>query len=173
MLAYLDAHRGGRTAPPRAAIGPGGFADIVTQAFMVGAKDDAYPMRLVGGLLQDLHHGPLLGSSFVDLWADTDRPQIRSALEAAVHRGAPLVAYALGRSQEGLQTRIEMMLAPLAGPVGRVDRLLGFYQPVSPLFRLQNQRIERLFLQEVAFAGESDRPAASLRLAALHGRRIA
>ncbi len=64
-------------------------------------------------------------------------------------------------------------MAPVADAGGQIDRLLGFYQPVSPLFRLQNQPIHRLALLEAAFAGSGEPVPEPLRLASVGGRRIA
>ena len=173
MLAYWDAQREGDGAPPRSAIDPAAFSDIITQAFMIGReRAGIYPFRLAGALLSDLHLQPLTGSDFTLMWNPADRPRLQSAIEAALTRRQSLTLLAHGRSLTGAQARLEIMLAPLAGPKGQVDRLLGFYQPVTPLFRLQNKRIERLFLLDAAFADGGD-AISPLRLAAMDGRRMA
>jgi hypothetical protein len=165
MLAYWETRRNGDDAPLRSAIDPVGFSDIITQAFMIGReRAGTYPFRLAGALLNDLHHAPLTGSDFSLMWAASDRPRLQSAVEAALARRQSMIIQALGRSLTGAQARLEVMLAPLAGPKGQVDRMLGFYQPVSPLFRLQDERIERLFLLDASFADGGD---------ATDGRRIA
>lgn len=174
MLGYWQERRGDEPAPRRAAIDPADFADVVTQAFVIGReRPGAYPFRLAGALLDDLHRGPLVGLDFVQLWAGPDRPRIQAAVEAALARRRSLIATARGRSLSGAEAKLEMLLAPLAGRQGRIDRLLGFYQPVSALFRLQNQRIERLFLLDIAFADGGDPVGAPVRLAAVDGRLIA
>ena len=174
MLGYWEDRRGAEPTPRRAAIDPADFADVVTQTFVIGReRPGAYPFRLAGALLDDLHRGPLLGLDFVLLWAAADRPKIQTAVEAALAGRRSLIATAQGHSFSGAEARLEMLLAPLADRQGKVDRLLGFYQPVSALFRLQNQRIERLFLQDIAFADGGDPLASPLRLAALDGRLIA
>ena len=173
MLAYWDERRDGDDSPMRSAINPGDFSDILTQTFMIGRERvGIYPFRLAGALLDDLHQTPLTGTDFSMLWGPSDRPRLQSAVEAALTRGQSLIIQALGRSLTGAQARLEIMLAPLAGPRGQVDRLLGFYQPVSPLFRLQNRRIERLFLLDASFADGGD-ATSLLRLAAMDGRQIA
>ncbi len=174
MLDYWETRRVGEDAPQRSAIDPAAFSDVVTQTFMIGReRAGVYPFRLAGALLDDLHRAPLTGCDFAQIWAPTDRTRLQGAIEAGLSRRQSLVIHAHGRSLSGAQARLEIMLAPLAGPTGQVDRMLGFYQPVSPLFRLQNQRIERLFLLEVAFADGSDAVPSPLRLAAMDGRRIA
>ena len=174
MLVYWEALRGDQAAPQRASVDPSAFSDLITQAFMIGrGSAGAYPFRLAGALLDDLHRGPLVGRDFVQMWATTDQPRLQTAIEAAFSRRQSLIVAAFGRSVSGAEARLEILLAPLAARPGQVERMLGFYQPVSPLFRLQNQRIERLFLTSVAFADGGDPLAAPLRLASVDGRLIA
>lgn len=174
LLGYWEGWRGQAPCPQRSSIDPAEFADIVTQTFVVGReRPGAYPFRLAGALIEDLHRGPLAGRDFLSLWAPLDRPQIRAGLEAALARRQSLIATAHGRSLSGAEARLELLLAPLAGRQGQVDRLLGLYQPTSPLFRLRDQSIERLFLDELAFADGGGEVLAPLRLASLDGRRIA
>jgi hypothetical protein len=171
MQGYWEERREGIEAPRRSSIDPAGFCDLVTQAFVLGrGPGRAYPFRLTGALLEDLHGGPLVGSDFVGLWAPPDRARIQAAIEEAMERRVAVIALAHGRSPSGHQARLEILLAPLAGRHGRVDRMLGLYQPVSPLFRLQDQPIRRLFLLELAFADEAPSP---VRLASVDGRLIA
>src|SRR6185312_10856442 len=114
----------------------------------------------------------LAGLDFAALWAPADRPRLQAAVEAALLRRRSLIASAHGRSLSGAEARLEILLAPLAGSQGRIDRLLGLYQPTSPLFRLQDQRIERLFLDDIGFADGGEPVPAPLRLATIDGRTI-
>ena len=174
MIDYWTALKGDGPAPSRALVDPAAFSDILTQAFMIGrGAAGAYPVRLAGALLEDLHKRVLLGSDFLGLWATTDRPRMAGAIESALRNGEALIAQALGRTIQGHQTKLEIVLAPLASADGQIDRVLGFYQPVSPLFRLQGEAIERLFLQDIAFADSGLAPPLPLRIAAVDGRRIA
>ena len=67
---------------------------------------------------------------------------------------------------------MQIMFAPLRGPDGRPDRVLGLYQPTALLNRLNGEPIDILALQRVYPARESvERPA--LKLAVVDGRRIA
>jgi hypothetical protein len=174
MIDYWSDRRGDALAPARAGIDPAEFSDVITQAFMIGrSRLGVYPFRLAGGLLEDLHRRPLLGVDFMSLWAVGDRAKVQTAIEAALYRGEALLAHVLGRSLQGHEARLEVVLAPLADSMGRIDRLLGLYQPTSPLFRLQNEPVERLFLQSIAFADNGMATPAPLRIAAIDGRRIA
>jgi hypothetical protein len=174
ILAYWEAQRIGLAAPLRSAIDPAAFADVVAQAFIIGReRSGVYPFRLAGALLHDLHRSPLTGLDFAEMWSPADRRRVIDAVEAALSRSQSLIMHAHGRSLSSAEAHLEILLAPLAGIKGQVDRLLGFYQPVSPLVRLQNQPIERLFLLDAAFADGEEAVAGPLRLAAVDGRRIA
>jgi hypothetical protein len=173
MLGYWEGQKGQGDCPERSSIDPAAFPEMVTQAFLLGReRAGAYPFRLAGALVEDLHGAALFGLDFMALWAPTDRSRVQAAVEAALSRRRSLIAAAYGRSLSGAEARLEILLAPLAGRQGRVDRLLGLYQPTSPLFRLQEQRIERLFLQELAFADGGEPVPAPLRLASINGRLI-
>jgi len=173
MLGYWEGQRGLGGCPARSSIDPAAFAEVVTQTFVLGReRAGAYPFRLAGALIEDLHGAPLAGLDFAALWSPADRPRVQAAVEAALDRRRSLIAAAHGRSLSGAEARLEILLAPLAGRQGRVDRLLGLYQPTSPLIRLQGQRIERLFLREIAFADGGEPVPAPLRLASLDGRTI-
>jgi hypothetical protein len=173
MLGYWEGRRNEGGCPERSSIDPAAFPEVVTQTFLLGReRAGAYPFRLAGALVEDLHGGPMFGLDFAALWAPADRRRVQAAVEAALSRRRSLIAAAWGRSLAGAEARLEILLAPLAGRQGQVDRLLGLYQPTSPLFRLQDQKIERLFLQQIAFADGGEPVAAPLRLAAVDGRLI-
>lgn len=174
MLGYWEGQRGEGDCPLRSSIDPAAFAEVVTQAFVIGRCDGAaYAFRLAGALLEDLHPGPLAGSDFMSLWAPSDRLRMKAALDAALSSRRSLIATAYGRNLSGAEARLEILLAPLAGGQGQIDRLLGLYQPTSPLFRLQGQTIERLFLEQITFADGAEPTPTPLRLAAVDGRLIA
>lgn len=174
MLGYWEARRGVLGAPLRSSIDPSDFPDLVAQAFIIGRpRAEGCPFRLAGALVEDLHGGCLAGADFLPLWSAADRPRLLAAIEAALARGQAVIAQAQGRGLNGALVQLEILLAPLTGARGQVDRLLGLYQPMTPLLPLQDQRIERLFLLDVAAAGGADLFAAPLRLASLDGRRIA
>jgi hypothetical protein len=95
-----------------------------------------------------------------------------------------MVLEASGWSAIGDELRLEITLAPLVGPTGEMDRVLGLYQPTSSVRRLFGARIETLTLKEVRPAevgplsalAAAHAPAARdrthLRLVALDGARL-
>jgi len=68
---------------------------------------------------------------------------------------------------------MEVLYAPLAGPDGAADRFLGLYQPLGLTARLRGGPITAMSLRTLRRADGADEAAPRLRLATLHGRRIA
>jgi hypothetical protein len=177
-----NARRGARRVPARADISPGAVSDFQPQLFIHGRSEDgAEPFRLAGGLLADLHACELRGIDFLSLWLGADREAAREALEAARRSGTPVVLDASGWSAAGDEARLEIVLAPLMGPSGDMDRVLGLYQPTSSVRRLLGARIEALTLNEVrlaelgplqAFAPPLSRDRSHLRLVVANGVRL-
>jgi hypothetical protein len=173
--------RGDRHTPRRTDISPAALKDLIPQLFMLGsgeAGDEAF--RLAGELLLDVHGRELRGVDFFSLFYGSDRERVRQALAEARMLGTPVVLSASGWSAEGDEAQIEVVLAPLTGPTGELDRVLGLYQPTSSLRRLMGASVQLLTLREVRMAGSAfsspdapfPRARHHLRLAALDGVRI-
>jgi hypothetical protein len=142
-----NARRGGRQAPARADISPAAYRELLPQVFMLGSDGgEAEVFRLAGGLLTDLHARDLRGVDFYALWMTGDRKQVRDALDKARNEGAPVVLSASGWTADGDEAKLEIVLAPLIGPTGELDRVLGLYQPTSSLRRLMGQPFTALTL---------------------------
>lgn len=164
--------RADRLAPTRAAITPEGFRGVLTQLFILGAEGQTNDrFRLAGGLLVDLHDRELRGSSFLSLWPFPDRTTVAEALEEARRTGVPAVLEASAWTADGCEVGLEIVLAPLIGPSGALDRVLGLYQPTSGVRGLHGRPIQELTLRCVEVMSERvERP--KLRLAALDGERL-
>ena len=133
------------------------------------------PFRLAGGLLEDLHGRSLRNESFLKLWAPEGRAAVRDAAAACLTGRDPAILYAEGVTADGRRAGFELMFAPLIGPDGQIDRLLGHYQPISALAQLNREPISELFHKLTVYAGEdvTQPKTGHLRLAAVDGRRIA
>jgi hypothetical protein len=169
------ARRGDRLAPARTDISPAEFKEILPQLFVLGCEEDGpETFRLAGGLLVDLHDRDLRGVSFLSLWPYPDRTLVAETLEDARRSGAPVVLEASGWTPDGYEAKLEIVLAPLMGASGRVERILGLYQPTSSVRRLMGQPIQEMTLREIKSAGQPGRPAprVQLRLVALDGARL-
>jgi hypothetical protein len=132
------------------------------------------PFRLAGGLFEDLMGRPLRGRGFLPLWSEESRGAVRDAARAVLASREPAVIYAHGATEAGDAAGLELMLAPLAGRDGLVDRLIGVCQPLTPLVRLRGEPLVALAHKLTIFAGGEDGAyEPHLKLAAVDGRLIA
>lgn len=171
LIDHWRALRRGEQAPAREALDPAAIAEILTQVFLIGRHSPALPFRLAGGLLTDLHGRSLRGEGFLDLWGPPSRPAVREAVQTAVANREPVIVYADAGAAGGV-LGLEIFLAPLTGPGGGLDRLLGLYQPITSLSVLRGEPIGLLAHRYAVPLGH-DRPRpARLRLAAVDGLRV-
>ena len=167
--------KGMQTAPTRGSLSPVAFGALMSQLFMLGAetKGDAR-FRVAGALANDLHGENLMGRSFVSLFRPYDRPRILAALQEASARCAPLVIKASGVATSGESIGLEIGLVPILGDAGRVERLMGLYQPVSTTARLSGETLSELHLRETVIVEDAARaPQPMLRLVVDNTRQVA
>jgi hypothetical protein len=171
LIDHWRALRRGALAPSRKALDPAAISEILTQVFLLGVSQPDLPFRLAGGLVVDLHGKTLRGEGFLNQWTSTSRPQARDAAMAALRERQPLVIYAEALAKGGVMG-LEILLAPLAGPDGEPDRLLGLYQPLAPLAVTHDEAIGPLVHRTVVRLGHGPAQAPRLRLAAVDGTRL-
>jgi hypothetical protein len=173
LIDYWRSRKGSDKTPARKAVNPADFAGLLPQVIMLGRLSPGqYRVRLAGGFITDLHGRELREDDFMRLWEPGARTPLQLALEAGRRHPEPLVVEAEACAGEA-SMRMEIMLAPLRGPSGEVDRLIGLYQPLTPAAALMGGVVRALRLKSVTAAGAADDPFPRLRLAALDGRRIA
>jgi len=173
LIDYWTARVEGGRAPARSAIDPGDLRPLLSQVFILGREARGlYPLRLAGGLVGDLHRRDLRGVNALALWSERDRLRLQGALEEIRRRPEPLVAFAEALS-DGPGLSLEVLFAPLSVPEGRIERYLGLYQPLAPMSRLRGRAALELSIRSLRRTGAANEEAAPLRLATLHGRRIA
>ena len=68
---------------------------------------------------------------------------------------------------------MEVLSAPMTGVDGQVDRFLGLYQPIAMIQRLMGRPASELGVRKIQSLGPANEESPRLRLATLHGRRIA
>ncbi len=153
LIADWRACRGARFAPDRADISPAEFREILPQMFILGREGPgSEAFRLAGGLLVDLHDRDLRGVTFLSLWPHADRAIVAEAMDQARRTGVPAVLEASAWTDEGNDASLEIVLAPLVGPSGEIDRVLGLYQPTTSIRRLRGQPVVELTLRDVKAA---------------------
>lgn len=170
MIGYWNELRRGSALPARQSFDPSVVAPLLPQIFMLELGRASLPFRLAGEFLIDLHGRPLKGVDFQDLFSPAGRSMAARATAAALNDPEPVVLEAEGFSAEGRSVNLEILLAPLAGAGGRVERLLGFYQPTTLVARLAGEPVVEL---DARLALHATARGAHLKLAAVDGLRIA
>ena len=174
LIDYWRGVKGAAAVAMRSSINPTEFAHLLPQVFMLGRRGAGqYHFRLAGGFIADLHGRDLRDEDLLSLWSVQDRTQVQLALELARRKPDPVVIVAEARTELGAVMELEIMLTPLAAPSGEVDRVMGFYQPTSPVAMLMGQPIQALSLKTIRTVGVQGVTRPHLRLAAVDGRRIA
>jgi hypothetical protein len=174
LIDYWRERKGDAIAPARMDINPGDFADLLPQVFIVGReRAGRIPFRLVGGFVGDLHARDLRSEDMLNLWALSHRLEVKSSLEIARRRGQPVVITADIRALGVPSVGMEVLFAPLRGASGETDRFLGLYQPIAMLQRLMGRPAHELGVRTIQPLGVANHEGPKLRLATLHGRRMA
>ena len=173
LIDYWRARRGERRIPARSDIDPAAFAALLPQAFiLVRDPDGVFRFRLAGETINDLHGRGLRGEPVDLLWRPDHRRHLAGVLDAALRTAEPVVIDAEALADDGAVRRLEILFAPLGGPVGVPDRFLGLYQSTSAHLRPAKSPLRDLAIR--ALDGAEARPAGpKLRLAVVDGRRIA
>jgi len=173
MIDYWRAKRGPGGLPARQSIDPTEFARLAPQTFILGrAASGLYPIRLVGGLIAELHGRDLRGLNFLALINDGGRRPLHTGIEVARRRPEPMVVR-IDAQAEDASLALEILVAPLCGASGSPERLLGLYQPLGLVAALQNQPVRQLIVRSVHGVGPANEESHHLRLATLDGRRVA
>lgn len=171
LIDYWSSLNGGRT-PARAHFDPIQASDLLPQMFLLARESDRLAVRIAGEALRDLFGRPLKGRDVFSLFTPPAQALARRSALQAIRDETAMVLVATGRSKAGDEVPLEIVLAPLLGPDGAADRLIGLIQPTASLALLEGQPVADISVRmSAAGARRTQRP--TLRLAALDGQRIA
>ena len=157
-----------RRIPHRADFDPRLMPQQVPQLFVAERLDEGLRLRLAGAWIERLHGRGLTGAPWLSLWRQDSRLLVHRAVGMAFRDGRPFILTAeMGADRQPL----EVAFAPMRGPSGATDRLLGLYQPTT----LAGTALKELSELTARLATPADvKPTrAPLMLASLDGRRIA
>ncbi len=134
VFAYWDELRGDRAAPERGEIEPGALRHVLTDTFVLENEAIGPLFRLAGTRLCALFGSELKGRPFVALWSDiAGQIEMRRLTEAVMNESAGAVAGVLGKTADGDQVHLELLLLPLRYRGQTHARLLGALSPnVTP-----------------------------------------
>lgn len=158
---------GASRIPMRADFDPVALGRTLPQAVIIDRGHTALPVRLAGGWVETLHGALLQGTDWLALWERDSRPLIRASVVQAFREARPIVIAAAATRSNGVY---EIVIAPLRGPDGTADRVIGLYQWTRPADRVARD-IGPMTARMAVGVGPVGR--APLVLAALNGRRVA
>lgn len=189
-LAFMDYWRslrvGNDLAPLRQRFDPVRLKPLMPQMLMLSAEP-RHRFRLSGGLIGAMHGGDLKDRVFLDLYRTACHDSVAASLALACRRGQPVLLtqsapwrarFAPTSDETGLfrdeVIDFEICLCPLSTPEGRIDRLVGLFQPLSRLpqplqGRLAAWRLDSARLHD----GHGAQRVPHLQLITLEGKRIA
>jgi len=190
-VAFMEYWRGlhtGAEVPLRSRFDPARLKHLMPQMLMLSAVEPRHRFRLSGGLVNALHGRNLKDAAFLDRFPAAPADTVAASIGLACRRAQPLVitASALWRpaltpipAEDGNLFRdevidLEICLCPLGNHEGKLDRLVGLYQPLSRLPRPLNGRLSLYRLTGARLhdaCGGIRMP--HLQLITLEGKRIA
>ena len=126
LYQYWNAIRAGRGAPDRNAIDPGAIRGILADTFVLDFENrDGFPFRIAGSRANALFLTELRGLSFLELWRETDRQEIRSILYRVAGEAQPFCLGAEAQPPGLDRLDIEATLLPLRHHGSTYLRVLG------------------------------------------------
>lgn len=113
LYAYWLTQRRDRRLPDRHDLDPAAMRGVLPHTFMLEVDASGSTIRLSGTRLDALFGRDLKDQSFLDLWAEADRPGIRALITGVLDDACPAVAGLRG-GPEGYQPEAcEWLLLPL------------------------------------------------------------
>lgn len=154
VYAYWDRLRGIRPAPDRNDIDPAAIRTALGDTIMLAADFiDHWRFRLAGTRVCALFGRELKGESFIGLWNEQSWTSIESLLDIVDHESVGAVAGLGGRTADGEQADLEMLLLPLAHSGHARIRALGVLVPMVPPYWLGAKPVTDLTLGTLRHVG--------------------
>ena len=163
---------GASRIPDRAAFDPNALGRLLPQVFIAERRDEGLVFRLAGGWIESAHGRPLKGAYLLEVWRRESRLMVHRGLAQTFREGRPMIFSADMEMEDGALLPAEVVAAPLRGPTGLPDRLLGLYQPLSAEGD-EAKAVQGLVVRAMTPATTPAARRAALTLAAIDGRRIA
>jgi hypothetical protein len=132
LHAYWNLLRGARSAPERSEIDPGAIRGILADTFILEIHErNRYPIRVAGSRTNSLFMRELRGSSFLDLWHISDRPEIAAVLANVADEAVGMVAGVSTGLRGAQPVHLEVLLLPLRHRGATHSRVFGACAPAS------------------------------------------
>jgi hypothetical protein len=161
IFEYWNRQRGNRPAPSRSEIDPAAIRHALGDTFMLAADFiDGIRFRLAGTRVCALFGREIKGELFNAFWSEKSRAQIADIGSAALNEAVGAVAGVTGRTAEGEETELELLLLPIAHDGRTRVRALGALSPLVPPYWLGEAPVVELELQTLRHVGVTRTDAA-------------
>ena len=145
---YWNRLRGRRAAPDRSDIDPSDIRHVLGDTFMLAADFvDDIRFRLAGTRVCALFTRELKGEAFNAQWSASSSEHIADLLVAVINEKTGAVAGIIGRTEDGDEVELELLLLPLAHAGQSRARALGVLAPLSPPYWLGEKPVVELELK--------------------------
>lgn len=164
LFDYWNQRRGRRLAPRRSDIDPADIRQILGDTFMLAADFiDEARFRLAGTRVCALFAREIKGDAFNDLWSEASSTHIGDLLTAVIDEGVGAVAGVVGRTEDGSEVELELLLLPLVLEGQTRVRALGALAPLKPPYWLGERPIVELELRTLRHIGAEQDTAGNRR----------
>jgi hypothetical protein len=154
VFEYWNKKRGTRPAPERADIDPTEIRHALSDTFMLAADFvDQLRFRLAGTRVCALFGREIKGEAFAALWSETSRKAIEDVLAIVTDEASGAVAGLTGRTEDGAETDLELLLLPLAHVGHARIHALGVLAPIIPPYWIGAKPVVELALGTVRHIG--------------------
>ena len=162
LIGYWSRLRAGRDVPDQCDIDPRAIKRMLSQVFILDARDPARPhYRLAGTTLCDRFGLELRGTSFYAHWEAQARDRLVLLLRQSLQMKQPIWLSAIGTTSHCAMMEMETVLAPLTFGTGAPQRFLGIAHFLGDTAQLGGRAIayERLIDSRIVCEHEpTDRP---------------
>ena len=154
LFAYWNERRGSRPAPERAEIDPAAIRHVLGDTFMLAADFvDELRFRLAGTRVCALFCREIKGEAFSAQWSEDSGKRINELLSIVTKEATGAVAGLTGRTADGTEVDLEILLLPLAHIGHARIRALGVLAPVVPPYWLGEKPVVELELGTLRHLG--------------------
>lgn len=151
---YWTERRGTRPAPDRADIDPAAIRYALGDTFMLAADFvDQLRFRLAGTRVCALFCREIKGEAFNSLWGEASLKSIEDLTRAVTAENEAFVAGLTGRTEDGNELALEMLLLPLAHVGHARIRAVGTLAPLEPPYWLGEKPLMDLELGSLRHVG--------------------
>lgn len=145
---YWNRQRGQRYAPTRSEIDPAAIRHVLGDTFMLAADFvDGIRFRLAGTRVCALFGREIKGEGFNTFWSNASRADIANITNAAINEKIGTVAGVTGRTENGFEAELELLLLPINHDERTRVRTLGSLASLAPPYWLGETPIAELELK--------------------------